>query len=141
MDDDFEHPAAGLKPAASRVAASVLGLVRARLELVSVELAEERGRLQSLVVLAVAAGILAALAIAVASLAVVVYFWETYRYLSIAGLAAIYAVLAALAFLRITSIVRGEMPFAATIAEFEKDRSRLAGDPIPPPPAPPPRAP
>ena len=125
---------AGLKPSVMRLVAGGMGLLRARLELASVELAEERERVIALLVLAVAGAVLATFAVAAISLLVVAYFWETHRYQAIAAIGAVYAVLAALAFARASSIVRrAPSPFSATIAEFEKDRSALSGTPPPSP--------
>ncbi|MBE7522260.1 MAG: phage holin family protein [Burkholderiales bacterium] len=135
MDEPaHERAAEGLRPAASRLFASALGLARTRLELVGVELAIERRRLQTMIVLAVAGAILATFAVGTVSMLVVAYFWDSYRYPAILGLALLYAVLAALAFARIRSVVHdAPAPFAATIAEFDKDRARLAGGTPPAP--------
>ena len=68
------------------------------------------------------------------SLVVVAYFWDTHRFQAIAAIGAVYAVLAALAFARASSIVRrAPSPFSATIAEFEKDRSAFSGERPPAP--------
>jgi len=65
MDDaGAGERAPGLKAAAARLAAGVLELFRTRLELASVELAEERERLKALAVLAIAGAVLATLAVA-----------------------------------------------------------------------------
>lgn len=127
MDDaGAGERAPGLRPAAARLAAGVLELFRTRLELASVELAEERERLKALAVLAIAGAVLATLAVATISILVVAYFWDTYRYAAIVGLAVVYAVLAAVAFSRAAAVARQTpTPFAATIAEFEKDRAAL----------------
>ena len=123
-----------LKPALLRLVAGGLALARTRLELAGVEWAEERQRLASVLALAVAGAILATLAVAALTLFVVAYFWETHRYEAIAGVVVVYGALAAFAFVRAASIVRRQpTPFAATIAEFEKDRAILAGErpPVP----------
>lgn len=135
MDDaGAGERAPGLRPAAARLAAGVLELFRTRLELASVELAEERERLKALAVLAIAGAVLATLAVATISICVVAYFWDSYRYAAIVGLAAVYAVLAAVAFSRAAATARrSPAPFAATIAEFEKDRAALAGKSPPAP--------
>ena len=131
MDEPaHERAAEGLRPAASRLLASALGLARTRLELAGVELAIERRRLQSMIVLAVAGAILATFAVGTVSVLVVAYYWDSYRYLAILGLAAIYAVFALIAFSRAKTLVHdAPAPFAATIAEFDKDRARFAGEP------------
>lgn len=134
-DDAAEaRPAEGLRPASSRLVAGAFALAKTRLELIGVELAIERHRLQSLIVLAVAGAILATFAIGTLSVLVVAYFWDSSRYFAILGLGAIYAVLAALAFLRARGLVHdAPAPFASTVAEFEKDRARIAGEKTPSP--------
>ena len=125
---------AGLKPAFQRLVAGGLALARTRLELASVELALERARFTSIVAYAVAGSVLATLAVAALTLLVVAYYWDTHRYEAIAALVAVYGALAAFAFLRVSSIVsRQPTPFAASIAELEKDRAILAGERPPSP--------
>ena len=131
---DGEEQVGGLKPAAMRLLAGAIGLARTRLELASVELALERARFTSIVAYAVAGAVLATLAVAALTLFVVAYFWDTHRYEAIAALVAVYGALAAFAFLRAASIVRSQpTPFAASIAEIEKDRAILAGERPPSP--------
>ena len=125
---------AGLRPALGRLVAGGLALARTRLELASVELALERERFTSIVAFAVAGAVLATLALAALTIFVVAYFWDTHRYEAIAALVVVYGALAAFAFLRAASIARREpTPFAASIAEIDKDRAILAGErpPVP----------
>ena len=125
---------AGLRPALERLVAGGMALMRTRLELASVELAEERARFTSIVAFAVAGAVLATLALAALTLFVVAYYWDTHRFEAIAALAIAYGALAAFAFLRVGAIARNPpTPFAATIAELEKDRRWLAGEPPPTP--------
>jgi uncharacterized membrane protein YqjE len=125
---------AGLAPAVRRLVAGGLAIARTRLELASVELALERARFTSIVAYAVAGAVLATLAAAALTLFVVAYFWDTHRYEAIAALVAVYGALAAFAFLRAAAIVsRQPTPFAASIAELEKDRAIQAGEPPPAP--------
>ena len=120
---------AGLRPALLRLVAGGLALARTRLELAGVEWAEERRRLASVVALAAAGAVLATLALAALTLLVVAYFWDSHRYAAIAALTVVYGALAAFAFLRAASIVKRQpTPFAATIAEFDKDRAMLVGE-------------
>jgi uncharacterized membrane protein YqjE len=59
---------------------------------------------------------------------------DTHRFEVIAALVIVYGALAAFAFLRVGAIIRRQpTPFAATIAELEKDRRWLAGGPPPTP--------
>ena len=126
--DGEERGGAGLRPAALRLLAGAVALARTRLELASVEFAEERNRLATLVVLAAAGAILATMAVVALTLGIVAYYWDSYRYESIGALVVVYGALAAFAFLRAAAIVKRQpTPFAATIAEFDKDRALLAG--------------
>ena len=123
----------GLRPALLRLVAGGLALARTRLEIAGVELAEERRRLASVVAFASAGAVLATLAVAALTLLVVAYYWDSHRYAAIAGVVVVYGALAGLAFSRAAAIVRRQpTPFAATIAEFEKDRAILAGERPPP---------
>lgn len=132
-----EGRGAGLKPSALRLLAGAVALARARLELASVELAEERGRVASVVALAAAGAVLATLAIATLTLGIVAYFWDSYRFQAIGALVVVYGGLAAFAFLRAAAVVRRHpTPFAATIAEFDKDRALLSGGRLQEPAAP-----
>jgi uncharacterized membrane protein YqjE len=123
-----QSPARGLGGATARLGASLLGLVRSRLELASVELAEERDRVQYQVGSLFVAIALFLFALLFAALWVVVYFWDTNRLTAIAGVAIVFAAAgAALLMWRSQAARAAPMPFAATIAEFERDRAALAG--------------
>jgi len=118
----------GLRPAVGRLIGGIAGLARARLELASIELAEERERLKSALVFVIAGAILATLAVAALTLGVVAYFWETHRWAAIAAVAAVYALGAWFAFAKAAAFYRdAQTPFAATIAEFDKDRALFGG--------------
>ena len=121
---------AGLRPTLQRLVAGGMALARTRLELASVELAEERARFTSIVALAVAGAVLATLALAALTLVVVAYYWDTHRFEAITALVVVYGALAAFAFLRAGAIARQQpTPFAATIASLETARGCLAGEP------------
>lgn len=118
----------GLSGAAARLGASLLGLVRTRLELASVELAEERDRIQHQLTALIAAIAMFLFALLFAATWVIVYFWDTSRLTAIAVIAIVFALAgAALLMLRSQAARVAPMPFAATIAEFERDRAALAG--------------
>ena len=120
--------ARGLGGAAARLGASLLGLVRTRLELASVELAEERDRVQYQLTSLVVAIAMFMFALLFAATWIVVYFWDTNRLTAIAVVAIVFAAAgAALLMLRSKAMSAAPMPFAATIAEFERDRAALAG--------------
>ena len=133
-----QSTARGLSGAAARLGASLLGLLRTRLELASVELAEERDRVQQQLTLLVAAMATFMFALLFAATWIVVYFWDTSRLTAIAIVALVFAAAGvALLMLRSQAARAAPMPFAATIAEFERDRAALAGRDRAPPAAPP----
>jgi uncharacterized membrane protein YqjE len=134
IDDGSEQSRTrgGLGGAASRLAASLLGLVRTRLELASVELTEERDRVQYQLTMLVVALAMFMFALLFAATWIIVYFWDTNRLTAIAVVALVFAAAGgALLMLRSQAARGAPMPFAATIAEFERDRAALAGrDPV-----------
>ena len=112
----------GMMSSIRRIAGSVLGLVHTRLELFAVELQEEKLRVGGLLVwlaIAVAIGI-GGILVAIGTLAF--YLWERAGYLgliALAGASLLVAVL--LLWVLYRRVMNGPGPFAATVAEFEKD--------------------
>jgi len=127
-----EQPSAtpSLRDALARIAATALSLVHTRLALASVELAEERDRLKQVLALLVVAALCAAFALLGATLFVVAYYWDTHRFRAIAGVTIFYAAVAAAAWWRAAALRRAApAPFAATLAELDKDRRSIIGEP------------
>jgi uncharacterized membrane protein YqjE len=122
----------GLRDSLARLTANALSLVHTRLALAGVELAEERDRLKSQLTLLVVGVVAAGFTLLSASIFVIVYFWDTHREGAIIGLTLFYAVIAAWALLRATTIRRdAPAPFSATLAELEKDRQRFVRQHVP----------
>jgi len=111
------------------LALTSIQLVEQRLRLLGAELQEEKWRaVEAIVWLALALG-LGALALLVASLAVVLSVWPDpqARILALVALALLYGLGALGAFLRMRKRVMGEgMPFSDTVAEFQRDREWLS---------------
>jgi uncharacterized membrane protein YqjE len=115
-----------LRRAIARFAAGGAGLVGARLELASIELAQERERLLLRIAL-LAAGILALLfgLLAIGAF-VVLHFWESGRVPAILAVAAAFLVLGVVLVVVVARMGRrGASPFEATLAEFHKDAALL----------------
>lgn len=128
MDDSGNLARGGLRIAVTRFAGSALALLRTRLELASVELAEERERVQLRLGLLFGGVLLMLLGVMAFGAFVIVYYWENYRFAAIIGVAlACFA--AGLLLLKLAqNVSRGApTPFAATLAELEKDRAWLTG--------------
>ncbi len=111
------------------LALTSIQVVEKRLRLLAAELQEEKWRaVEAVLWLAVALG-LGILALLVASLAVVLTVWPDpqARILALVALAFLYGLGALGAFLRMRKRVLGEgMPFADTVAEFQRDREWLS---------------
>jgi uncharacterized membrane protein YqjE len=126
---DSADSAGGLKAAFVRLAGSAIALLRTRLELAGVEFAEERERLQLRLGLLFAGVLLILFGVLGFSAFVVIHFWETNRVAAILGVSAVLIAAGVLLLFRARAIGRqAATPFAATLAELEKDRTWLAGE-------------
>jgi uncharacterized membrane protein YqjE len=131
-------PDRGLRGSTARLGAALLGLARSRLELASIELAEERDRIQQQLTLLLAAMAMFMFAVLFVATWIVVYFWDTNRLTAIAIVAVVFAGLGAILLsVRSQAARASPTPFAATLAELERDRVGLAGSAQPAPKAPP----
>ena len=104
-------------------------LVEERLRLLGAELQEEKWRAVEAVLWLAIALVLGALSLLVASLAVVLSVWPDphARILALLGLAVLYGGGALFAFFRMRKRTIGEgLPFADTVAEFQRDREWLS---------------
>lgn len=117
----------GLKASATRVANSAMELVRTRLELASIELAEERERLYGRLGLLFAGVLLIVFGVLGLGALIMVYFWDTYRVAAVL-LPTLVCVASGFWLLRRSSAIKraGGLPFAATLAELDKDRAALS---------------
>lgn len=127
MDNAGEPVATGgLKGALVRVGESVVGLLRTRAELAGVEFVEERERLLVRIALLIGGAIVLSFAALFAGVFIIAAFWDSHPLAAIAAVGAAYAVAGLLLIAKSRSIGRnGPAPFAATLAEIEKDRQRL----------------
>ena len=111
-----------LPEALRSLGANLLALVLTRAELVAVELQEEKARAErKLVYLALAALFLGA-GMLLASLLVVVLFWDTHRVLAAGGVCLLHLGIGGWALLRLREMDHGSQPpFSATLDEFAHD--------------------
>jgi uncharacterized membrane protein YqjE len=101
----------------------IIGSVHDRLDLLAVELHEEKYRLIQIFIWISSIVFLAMLTTVFVSLVLVVVFWETARIAVVCSLAGVY--LAALAAVIVgfrNYLKRQPKPFAATLSELKKDR-------------------
>jgi uncharacterized membrane protein YqjE len=129
MTDAADRSGGGdtLRSALARLADSLLGLLRTRLELAAVEYTEERGRISQQAILLIAGLGCILFALFFAAALVIVFFWDSYRFAAIIGVIAFFAIVGAALLWRRAEISNSSpLPFAATVAELEKDRAALA---------------
>ena len=128
MSDGDPRPASGgLRGALARLAASALSLVETRAELAALEFDEARERAKDRLVLVVAAAVCFANGLLGATAFVVVYFWDSYRLAALGAVTLAWLLGGLLAIWRFS--VRQQTdprPFAATLAELERDREWLS---------------
>jgi len=125
---DARAPAAGFTGTLQQLGASLLGAVYDRVELLGLELQEEKFRLVRLFLWISAVFFTGVMALTFASLTLVYLFWETARLAVLGGLTAFY--LGAVATLIVTlrrHLTRQPRPFAATLAELQEDQACIRG--------------
>ena len=129
-DDAVERPAPpSLHEAAVNVGARAIGLAHTRLELAGVELAEARVRLVQSLLLVGAALVFALLALMAASLGVIAWFWDTYRFTAIIVITLLHAAAAGALWYLFSALVRSAPPvFEATLAALRADAAQLHGN-------------
>lgn len=106
------------------LADALLGTVEERIELVSVELQEEKHRLIQTFIWICAAAFAAMMAVAFASITLVYLFWDSARLAALGGLALFYT--AAMAVIVVgyrRHIARQPRPFSTTLHEIKVDRA------------------
>jgi uncharacterized membrane protein YqjE len=106
-----------------RIVSSVFSIFETRLELIGIELAEEKERLIGVLFLGLAAMMLAMMALITLTVLIAIAFWDTYRWQSLAAITVAYALVAVLCAVRARAGL-SDAPniFDSTLAEFKKDR-------------------
>ena len=121
-------PEDGVGKLATRLSASALSLLRTRIELASVEFAEERERLKTSIGLVAVAAIAFGFAAIVVTFGVIAWFWDSYRYEAIVVVALLYAVVGVIALRRQSALRKAAPePLAASIDALRKDVEWLRG--------------
>src|SRR5690625_2449898 len=118
-----------LRQSVGELTATLISIVRTRIELFSLEAAGQKAHLIRLIGFAFAALLFLALALLVFSIAVALYFWPSdHRYTALFVLALVYAVLGVLLFFWVRrTLVREPMPFSATLEELQRDIELVEG--------------
>jgi uncharacterized membrane protein YqjE len=119
----------GLLGSLRGLAENLLGSAHDRLELLAVELHEEKQRVIQIFIWITAIVFLAMLALVFVSLAIVVLLWDTARIAVVCTLAGLYTV----AFVGVvvgfrSYLKRQPKPFAATLSELREDRACIRAE-------------
>ena len=117
----------GLIESLAALAATLVAMAHTRLDLLSTDLEEDREHLFSLLVLTLAALFFVGIGVVLATIVLVVAFWDTHRLLVLGSLAGFFlaAGLAAWAFAMHKARTKPRL-FAASLAELLKDRRQLS---------------
>ncbi len=111
-----------------RVAITTAGLGGNRLELLGVELQEELERQAGNLVWLIAAFVFGGLALLLASILLLIIFWDTHRIMVAVALPLVYAVLSVVCVLCLRYRRHHAPPaFALTVEEFRRDQEAILG--------------
>lgn len=106
-----------------------LGLLENRLELLGIELAEERGHLLALLALGAIAFICLGAGMVFLAVLITFLFWETHRFLVLGLFSSIFLVAGLIILHQAFHYSRiGSKIFSASLAELRKDRATLISD-------------
>lgn len=100
-----------------------IDLARNRLQILATEVAEEKARLTLAAIAGLAGLFFLGLAVVLATILLVVLYWDTHRIELLAGLSALFALLGSgLLALTLRAASRKAPPFQVTLDELKKDR-------------------
>lgn len=117
----------GLQDALSRLSAAAVALIRTRAEIAALDFDEAGARAKSRVALLVIGLLCLAVGVLAATGFIIVCFWDTHRLEAIGIVTIAYLLAGALSLWRFNVRQRNDpKPFAATIAELERDVEWLA---------------
>jgi uncharacterized membrane protein YqjE len=118
----------GLPGALRALGATLLALVCARVQLIAIELQEEKARAGQKLVLVVLAALFLAMGMLLAAFLVVVLFWDTHRMLAAGGVTLLYLGIGGWALVRLREMSHNSPPtLSATMGEFANDLRLLRG--------------
>lgn len=118
---------AALQSSLRSLGATLLGIAHTRLELLSLELEDEKQRLLGVLAWGALAVVLGGLGLVFLAAWLTVLWWETHRLLALGACAAVFLALTVLAVWKVRGLMRSSRGWlAASLAELEADRQALA---------------
>ena len=124
MEDEAET-GHGIFESLRRLPGTIYALAQNRLELLLVELQEERWQFVNILILAGIGLMLALMALIVVTVAIVAACVRDHSSWPIFALLAVYLAGAGVSFWRLRALLKRWEPFSATLAEFKKDKQCL----------------
>lgn len=110
--------------AVGRILGALASIAQTRFEIFGIELAEEKDRLLSTLLLSLVALMVGMLALVALTALIVIVFWDSYRWQPITILTVIYLLVAGFCAMRVrNAILHAPPPFETTRMEFENDRA------------------
>lgn len=126
MAEESGAAAGGLFTSLKALSANLLGIVQTRLELLATDIAEERERIITLLVLAVAALFSIGVGVVLLAILIVVALWESHRLLALGGMVVFFLMTGAgIGWIALNKLRSHPRPLDASITELGKDRQDL----------------
>lgn len=123
----------GVSGPVRRLGASLLALGRIRLELLAIEVQEEKDRIASLLIWAVLTALMAGFAAVFVALFVTVALWDTHRLTPLGVAAVLFIGVAVWGLLQVRRLTSASTtPFQSSIAELRQDSDALRDRGTPP---------
>lgn len=120
----------GVSGPVRRLGASLLALGRIRLELLAIEVQEEKDRIASLLLWAVLTALMAGFGAVFVAVFLTVALWDTHRLLALGVSAALFVAVAGYGALRLRRVAGGGTTlFQSSIAELRRDGAALQREP------------
>jgi uncharacterized membrane protein YqjE len=123
-----EETRPGVWSSLKRVLDALLATVQNRVELISVELQEEKCRLVEAILLAAGVAAFGILTLTLLTFTLVALLWDTARMVALVGLSVTYLAVTVAAWRALQARLRSPAAFAGTLEELKKDRSCLGTD-------------
>ena len=126
MAEESQAASGGLFESLKTLSVSLVSIVQTRLELLSTDVAEEREQLTTFLVLVLVALGCLGVGVVLLTVLIVVAFWETHRFLALAGLTGFFLTAGVgLGWFAMHRVRTKPRLFEASLAELSKDRQHL----------------
>jgi uncharacterized membrane protein YqjE len=126
MTEESGASGGGLFTSLKALSANLLGIVQTRLELLATDIAEERERIITLLVLAVAALFSIGVGVVLLAIFVAVALWESHRLIALGGMVVFFLLTGAgIGWITLNKLRSHPRPLDASITELTRDRQDL----------------